>query len=585
MKRLVALSQVGLVPYLATAVLAVIAYLYGLDGRFIPKNGDESVYFHILRLTASSGSWLPLQSDLDHMRNTKPPMLYWQGIVSTHWGRDWNLWALRLPSVAYSFATAILVYLLGSRLSPYDERSREGVQSGVIAALIFLASFSTFRYGRPFLTNAPEVFWLFLPFFLLLYTGRAAFESHWAMPLAIGVTMGVGLLYKSFALAAPMGFGLAWWYWHDQNYRLSAFIARDSSKLIVIAALSLSIFSLWFALDPDPMSIWQEFVVGENAEKFDAEKGYLRTLLWGGSSIWSLALNYPLNTGLLALPVLGLAVISWRRRHDLSRAEQLLWLWMIALFIVFSLPSQRSGRYLLPAMPALAVLLALRWRQLSRWLFVATLLLSAAVLLFIGYLSLQLHQSLPASPYPLNHWLLLLVSVVVIGFGIASRPDSAPAALASVFLVYLCFGSAARPLDGELGQYKSDAVAATTGNDVWVPCNFRAAYEAHRFSLPGANVLGYSDADEPSVQQLSERYALFTVRVPINEPALSEPYRCDGCQLIGERLDIKSRHTPQQIDAMLAGRVFEHLFVRERLFRSSKRALVAHSSGTLSECR
>ena len=220
MKRLVALSQVGLVPYLATAVLAVIAYLYGLDGRFIPKNGDESVYFHILRLTASSGSWLPLQSDLDHMRNTKPPMLYWQGIVSTHWGRDWNLWALRLPSVAYSFATAILVYLLGSRLSPYDERSREGVQSGVIAALIFLASFSTFRYGRPFLTNAPEVFWLFLPFFLLLYTGRAAFESHWAMPLAIGVTMGVGLLYKSFALAAPMGFGLAWWYWHDQNYRL-----------------------------------------------------------------------------------------------------------------------------------------------------------------------------------------------------------------------------------------------------------------------------------------------------------------------------------------------------------------------------
>ena len=578
-------QRIGIVPYLATALLALIAYLYGLDGRFIPKNGDESVYLHILRLTANSGHWLPLQSELDQMRNTKPPMLFWQGLLSSHWGRDWNLWALRLPSVAYSFATAVLVYLLGSKLSPFSSRSWEGVQAGLIAALVFLACFSTFRYGRPYLTNAPEVFWLFLPFFLLLFLGRGAFESPLAIPIAIGVTMGIGLLYKSFALAAPVGFGLAWWYWHDHDYRRDTFVRRDVAKLMLVALISLSIFGLWFALDPQPGAIWKEFVVGENAEKFDAEKGYLRTLLWGASSIWSLALNYPLNAGLLALPVAAMALISLRARRESSRAEQLLWLWILALFIVFSLPSQRSGRYLLPAMPAVAVLVALRWRQIPRSVFIASLLLAAAVLSLLAYLSLQLHLSLTVSPYPLNHALLLLISAVVIAMGIASKQDTAPAALASVFLIYLCFGSAVRPLDGELGQFKADAVAAAAGKDLWVPCNFRASYESHRFSLPGANVLGYSDADEPSAQQLSERYPLFTVRMPIIEPANSAAYRCDGCQLIGERLDIKSRHTPAQVDAMLAGHVFEHLFVRERLFKSSKVAAGAISPGTKSECR
>ena len=54
------------------------------------------------------------------------------------------------------------------------------------------------------------------------------------------------------------------------------------------------------------------------------------------------------------------------RRNESSDEEKLLWMWVITLFVVFSLPNQRDERYLLPAMPALAVLCALNWERISR---------------------------------------------------------------------------------------------------------------------------------------------------------------------------------------------------------------------------
>ncbi|MDD5030494.1 MAG: hypothetical protein PHH58_13515 [Rhodoferax sp.] len=56
-------------------LLAIGVYLLGLGGQYVQTNGDELVYTHIARKTAESGHWLPLVSELDQMRNTKPPLL------------------------------------------------------------------------------------------------------------------------------------------------------------------------------------------------------------------------------------------------------------------------------------------------------------------------------------------------------------------------------------------------------------------------------------------------------------------------------------------------------------------------------
>lgn len=546
------MTRLRLAWYALATLLAVLTYFYGLDSQHIPKNGDEYPYEHITRLTAASGHLLPLQSQLDGMRNTKPPLLFWQGIASTHWGQDWTLWNLRWPSVVYTLLTALLVFLLGRKISRRTE-------TGFLALLTYLAFFSTYRYGRPFLVNPAEVFWFFLPFFMLLYWRPASFESRWLLPLLMGAETGVGLLYKSFALVAPVGLCLAWWYLHHRGYRWRECLRRDAIKVAIAVAAALALFALWFALDPDPQAVWREFVVGENAGKFDPHGSYLLKLLWGGSSVWALLLGYPMNAGLLAFPVIAVFFISWRRRALLTDAEKLLWIWMAVLFVVFSLPSQRSARYLLEAMPGLAVLCALGWHRISRKVFIAALLVMGGALALFAALSLRLQQETAGTLYAPAYWLLLTAAAALILAGLFVPRFTAAIVNVAALAVLLCFAAFLHPFDGAPGNYSTEVQRYAAGRQVWVPCNFRAKEEGYRFILPGANVHGYREEAGQTAADLAAHYRLFAFQVPLQDAG------CANCRILGERLDIRSRQSEGEFREMLAGDVFRHLFAKELL--------------------
>jgi 4-amino-4-deoxy-L-arabinose transferase-like glycosyltransferase len=556
-------SRARLAWYALAALFAAFVYFYGLDSEYIPKNGDEFPYEHITRLTAASGHLLPLQSQLDNMRNTKPPLLFWQGIASTGWGQDWTQWQLRYPSVIYTLLTAILVMLLAARLAA--QQGAKPIETGATALLVYLAFFSTYRYGRPFLVNPPEVFWLFLPVFTLLYWQPASFGSRFAVPLALGLETGIGLLYKSFALVAPVGLGLAWWYLHRRGYRWRAFFAEDAWKPVMAGILALGLFGLWFALDPDPQSVWREFIVGENVGKFDPHGGsYLAKLLWGGSSVWALLLGYPMNAGLLAFPVAALFFIAYRHRAQLSETEKLLWIWIIVFFAVFSVPSQRSSRYLLEAMPALAVLCALNWQRIGRAAFMLSLVLTAGALALAAFLALQLQREMAGGLYPVWFWLLLLASAALIALALLNPRLTRALTSVAVLLAYLCYAAFLHPFDGAPGNYSPEARQDVRGKAVWVPCDFRAKDEGHRFLLPGAEVHGYYEAPELTPAELAKRYRLFAARLPLQADA-----GCAGCKLIGQRLELRSRQSEAEIKDMLRGNVLPHLFVKEVLVESA----------------
>jgi 4-amino-4-deoxy-L-arabinose transferase-like glycosyltransferase len=548
-----------------TVVLAGVTYLHGLGSPHIPRNGDEYAYTHIARLTAASGELLPLRSEIPGVRNTKPPLLFWQGILSTDRGRSFSLLRLRLPSVAYTFLTALLVLLLGQRLGG-------DVRTGLVAALVFLGFFATYRYGRPYLTNAPEVFWLFVPLFVLLHGRPASFASRALVPAGMGLALGLGFLYKSFALAVPTGLGLGLWYWQRREKpRIRGFLAQDLGKVALAVAVGLGVFATWFLLDPDPRAVWDEFVVGENLGKLDLA-GYLPGLAWGRFSVPSLALGFLLNAGLLVLPVAALVVSSWRDRRELGDAERLLWTWVLALFAVYCVPSQRSSRYLLPALPAVAVLLALRWPRIRRGVLVATLLLAALPLVVMAGLSLVLQGSLPGPPpYGPGHWALLAAGGSVLLASLLAPSLTRAGVLAAVFLVLLSLSSLLRPLDGPRGRYDEEAVAAVASRDVWVPVDFIGKEEGYRLLLPGARVHGYRDERGLSARTLLERHPRVVVRLRPGEPLDAE------ARVLGERLDLRGRHRADEVRAMLGGQVFEHLFVREVLLERPGSAPTAAS--------
>ena len=540
--------------YTLCLLLAVFTYFYGLDSLHIPKNGDEYIYAHITRLTADSGHLLPLQSQLHEMRNTKPPLLFWQGIASTRWGRDWRLWSLRYPSVIYTLLTGMLVFLLGWRVSGR-------LETGGLACLTFLSFFNIYRYGRPFLTEAPVTFWTFLPFFAFLFWQPVALESRVFMPLLLGLGLGVGLLYKSFALVIPVILAFSWWYLDHRGYRVGAFLTKDAGKIAVMATVSLAVFSAWFLLDPKPLAIVQEFVLKENLGKFDPQgPSYLTQFLRGASSVWGLALGYLVNAGLLVFPVVVLFWVACKRRRQLGGAEKLLWLWVFSLFLFFSLPSMRSNRYLLPAMPALAVLCALNWDRISRKAFVASLLAAETAIAAMAYLSLRLQINLGAVRlFPVTYWLLLGTTATLVLLALFVPEFTRPSVPCVALLLCLCLAVALRPLDGPLGRYSADAQQYVRDKQVWVPCDFRAVDEGYRLLLPGADVHGYRDDGSVTLDSLDTRYAMFAIRQPLAS------METRGLRLIGQRLEIHSRLSSRDLLDMLRGNVFNQLFVREIL--------------------
>ena len=639
-------------PWLALLALAVLTYSVGLDGLYIPSNGDEMVYAHIARLTAQSGHWLPLQSELEAMRNTKPPLLFWQAMVAGDWGGRWHLWALRLPSLVYTLAVTTGLVLCTRRITG-------SLASGLLTACIYLSFFCTYRYGRPYLTSAAESFWFGMPMLALLWIrsaqsptqhGPCASASHrwvgarltWVarvgLHLTLGLAWGLGLAFKSFALIAPVAtaFWLAWvlsaqpWPSHSARQSARKYALGSAAWTAFSAAIALAIFSLWFVLDPDPQAVWQEFVVGENAGKLADAQGYWYGALHGGSSMWAQALAYLQNAGLMAFVALGLMSLGvqhmatvWRDRRlgksvgskgsarlanaapaaqpepaipavetllagppayaaklppaprfpaESARLSPVVWVllaWLAVWLLVFMVPSQRSARYVIPAMPALAILIALYWHKIGRVWFALSLILAAIVLAFLGRIAAVAHDlpapnapilgashtvnqlptgtgsaslvpqalsqssaaqaaamlptAMPFEPLADDGWALNFALAGVLALGGCAvlaaivRPRWLRAStLVCCLLVFTCFDLAIAPLNGPLGRFDAASVnawqrariaaQAPGGARIAAPNGFNGQFERFEFLLPGHRFVPY-DVQERAASRASSATA------------------------------------------------------------------------------
>jgi 4-amino-4-deoxy-L-arabinose transferase-like glycosyltransferase len=550
--------------WLALLLLAGFVYVFGLGGQYIPSNGDEMVYAHIARETAATGQWLPLASELVDTRNTKPPMLFWQAMVAGGWGEHWTLAALRTPSLLYLLLVSGAIVLC---LRAVTQRWREGL----IAACVFLAFLSTFRYGRPYLTSAPETFWFSLPLFALLWqrTRQPTRGPGWLTHALFGLALGVGLAYKSFALIAPAA--AAWWLALVASEAQPSWrsVWRHTPRVGLSAALALGVFGLWFVLDPDPRAIWQEFIVAENAAKFQDQRGWWQEAFsLSGSSIWSQLLAYAVNAGLLFFVILGLGWLGLKRLPRLRRHwplpphQAILLAWAGVWLLVFLFPSQRSARYVIPAMPALAMLLALHWRDIARAWFLPTLLLAAGALAIIGRIAWIGHTLGLHSALELGLALLVIgLGMVAVVAGLWRSAWSRGAAVLTSLLVYAAFNLAVAPMDGAVGRYDAQAIAATPAGRIAVPNGFNSQFERFQFLLPGSHqFLPYETGARalarrtPGVppptpaEELAQLLATHEAVVWIpSASAPATPPCLPGCRVLGERWLLTSRHLPGEV--------------------------------------
>jgi 4-amino-4-deoxy-L-arabinose transferase-like glycosyltransferase len=589
---------------------AAVVYLLGLGSLYAPTNGDEMVYVHIARQTADNGQWLPLVSDLANMRNTKPPLLIWQAMVAGGWGDHWNLAALRLPSMLYTLATTLLIALNTQRWSGQ-------LRTACLAAVVYLACFSTFRYCRVYLTSAPETFWLSLPLFWLMLTRLPGADSsppprptHALRIPALayvlcGIALGLGCAYKSFAMVAPAGATLWCAIVITHPDRSPGALLRAGMGVAASSVIALGIFGLWFALDPDPAAVWKEFVLGENAGKMVSTDGYWHDAFFGGSTIWLQCLAYFENAGLLWLVTLGLALAglshAMRKRHlTASPHARILLVWLLIWMVVFCIPSQRSARYVIPAMPALAMLAAHYWERIAHVWFRLTLLLIAPVLVLLARIAWVI-GALGDAPHAATDgalvnglvngiatgmdastrllWIVgLAMSVsglVVVIVGLVSSRWSRSATLLGCLLVYGSFSCMVAPLEAPAAQYSLAVQQRLANARIAVPNGFNAQYERFHFALPASLLIPYDvegrntgalypelTPDVRLTRLLAEHDAVVWIQ---DQPDQNMPTCAPHCVLIGQRWHVKSRHHSGEITLDNLWFPQEWLFRREWL--------------------
>ena len=587
---------------LTLLLLAGVVYIFDLGGENIPRNGDELVYAHIAFQTwlqaQVTGYWLPLVSAIPDMRNTKPPLLIWQAMVPLWLGLDWSLWWIRLPSLLYTLATTALVVWATRRLarwpsmrSTLERAPLDATTLSYLAGLIYLGCFSTYRYGRPYLTSAIETFWMGLPFWALLAvqwraqqratpsqptslhaTSHLTTSGRPALPSAgffilTGLSWGLVALHKSFVLLAPLGatlwLALCWQQprqWWGAMWRVG-----------LAVVLGTGLFALWFMVDPDPMSVWREFVVGENWGKVGGaqESVYWKTALIGGSSIWvqSLAL---VQNGLVLGPLMAAVMLmglkawpaTWRaHRQGEVRPTALLWIYIAVMSLFFMVPSQRSARYLIPLMPMVAVLCALHVWQLPRWAQRLSLVLGCVMGLGgLAFLGLFLWGGWRLDLYPA--WgrlgLLLILVLQVLALLRLLWPSAHDTSLRAswLWLLGLCvslfawFGLLNAPLHGESNQYDANAQARVRDAHLLTPSNFNGDFERWRFVLPDVrHITPYRDDMPTDASQLREwlrDHDAVIVRRTWNDAA--PDCASASCDVVGQRLVIRGRHQSGDIN-------------------------------------
>jgi len=222
---------------------------------------------------------------------------------------------------------------------------------------------------------------------------------------------------------------------------------------------------------------------------------------------------------------------------------------------VFCIPSQRSGRYLLEGMPALAVLLATRCRHVGRYTFVLSLCGAVALLLSIGWISLLLAHELGMQIFSWWHFPLVVAATAFAVTAIARPRWIAVCSAIAALSVFLSLSSFLSVFDAPLGTFDTALTNATADRVVWVPEKFRSKAETHRFLLPQAEVRGYPAGGKFPDAPIRGPHDLMVIQQPLDAPAPPGA--------MGSRIDITSRHKAWQIREMATGKVKKHLFARE----------------------
>lgn len=356
--------------WLAVLVTATLLRLLTLPAYPL-HDTTEARYAEIARLMVVSDDWVSPHVAPDTPFWAKPPLSTWAAAASMKL-LGANEFAARLPSLLFTLLTVALVVFLGRQLL--------SANAAIAAGAILLTSVMGFGAAGAVMTDAALAFSTTLSLVAFRFAAERP-GSRWSYLFFVGLAL--GLLAKGPVALVLVGLPILAWSLWQQNipwlWRVLPWL-RGGVLMLAIAAP-------WYALaEVRTPGFLEYYFVGEHWHRF-IDSGWQGDLYGDAhahtrGTIWLYGLLAALPWSLLALYAGARHVQAGGLRLDPWHAYLLLW--MLAPLVFFTFAGNILAAYVLPGLPAFALLLGdylvKRERQFARLGLIVPALLLGAIL-------------------------------------------------------------------------------------------------------------------------------------------------------------------------------------------------------------
>lgn len=358
--------------WLWMAVLAMAAIVRLLTLSTYPLHDTtEARYAEIARLMVVSGDWITPQIEAGVPFWGKPPLSTWLTAGSFEiFG--FSEFAARLPSFLLSLLTAFIVFRAGKKI--FSE------QAAIIACVVLLTSGIGFIAAGAVMTDAALMLatTLSLAAICMVIDGSVA---AWRYVFFVG--LGVGLLAKGPVALVLIGLPtFAWSLWQRGITWLWRSLPWISGSTLMLA---IAVPWYWLAEIKSP-GFLEYFLVGEHWLRF-VESGWQGDLYGSAharprGTIWVYGVAAALPWSAVALYALIAIVKKWSTSQPIRPLKSYLFFWMVTPLVFFTFAGNILPAYVLPGLPAFALLLG-DWMSKRNRLFAVTGILAPG-LIFIA---------------------------------------------------------------------------------------------------------------------------------------------------------------------------------------------------------
>jgi 4-amino-4-deoxy-L-arabinose transferase-like glycosyltransferase len=338
-------------------VVAVCVCMYRLGAVPLLDDPNEAEYAEAAREMVGTGDWISPHLN-DGLFLNKPPLTYWLiGLADLAFGI--NEFTARLPSALSGLLIVFLLVRLGTVV--FDS------ETGLLAGFVLLATGGFFfetHAARPDLVLTAAIVGSLLAFAHLLrlpadgaHAGKA--RERWAL-LGLQVSLALGLLAKGLLAVVLSGFVFLLIIITERRFDLLPRLLHPRAWWLLL--LLAGPWHLLVGLR-HPGFLWDYVVNRHVLFFFDRKLPYDSTPV-SLLTFWAaLALRLFPWTLFVPLALLAAGRRAWRER---AFGDRLALVWTGAVLLLFSAAPSRMEHYSIPALPAIALLVAKLFRDYAR---------------------------------------------------------------------------------------------------------------------------------------------------------------------------------------------------------------------------